>query len=628
MNNGAFGENFPYSNFHDLNMDWIIKIAKDFLDQYTGIQDTITTGLTEITEKGEEIEALLQEWYSTHSADIETQLQDAITEFNTEAQNIINQLIQTIPSDYTALSTAVANLRATLFNVENGYITNAGVYTEASGFYCTPMIPLHMVKGVTFEDTQISYHIHFFDSSFAQTRVYASDNWNTFSLIPESSSEKYARIWSQASSAQAFANNIKIEWIEDRPDFIFPAIWFNGFLSNAGTFSYSAFHSVSSLIPIELIESFTVMTGKTVNIHYFDKNKTQLSRASLTEGTYNKITYPNKTAYIRIWTKESNYNNIDNTVVLKYGNDKTQTLVVFGDSWSDNDPAHTTYRKWTTHIKESNKFKLYNYSQNGSTVMGDTGVYGQNGNIQGQVNQFMSDQIDKVDTFIIFAGLNDFRSGTEWGYVAVKLESFINTLKSAYPSARVIYIANHQVFITKEQLTYFNNIAYFMRRVDRIEAFTTFGWLGANMYLDDNAHPTNEGYKCIFSNILSILLGGTIYYVTNTYMPTPAPGGLSIRIVERWTDGYPIYSTKFTAYSEAMNRTHTFSITTSEQKLCASVPFIMQALKTDNINVKTAILEDTTDETFDTQYKLNTTNTILLRTPDTNAGTYMTESWT
>ena len=27
MNGGAFGENFPYSNFHDLNMDWIIKIA-------------------------------------------------------------------------------------------------------------------------------------------------------------------------------------------------------------------------------------------------------------------------------------------------------------------------------------------------------------------------------------------------------------------------------------------------------------------------------------------------------------------------------------------------------------------------------------------------------------------------
>ena len=55
MNNGAFGENFPYSNFHDLNMDWIIKIAKDFLDQYTHIQEIIEQGKTDIqnlTEQG------------------------------------------------------------------------------------------------------------------------------------------------------------------------------------------------------------------------------------------------------------------------------------------------------------------------------------------------------------------------------------------------------------------------------------------------------------------------------------------------------------------------------------------------------------------------------------------------
>ena len=55
MNTGAFGEGFPYTNFHDLNMDWIIKIAKDFLDQYTHIQETITNGensLTTLTTEG------------------------------------------------------------------------------------------------------------------------------------------------------------------------------------------------------------------------------------------------------------------------------------------------------------------------------------------------------------------------------------------------------------------------------------------------------------------------------------------------------------------------------------------------------------------------------------------------
>ena len=63
MNNGAFGENFPYSNFHDLNMDWIIKIAKDFLDQYTHIQETIDTGLENLDNKAEELENLLQQQF-------------------------------------------------------------------------------------------------------------------------------------------------------------------------------------------------------------------------------------------------------------------------------------------------------------------------------------------------------------------------------------------------------------------------------------------------------------------------------------------------------------------------------------------------------------------------------------
>lgn len=118
MNNGAFGENFPYSNFHDLNMDWIIKIAKDFLDQYTNIQETIQTGLDDLDAKATELEGLLQDWYDTHSSDIAQQLANAITELNTVITQRYNQLvanidqkaaetIASIPDDYTALSNAV-----------------------------------------------------------------------------------------------------------------------------------------------------------------------------------------------------------------------------------------------------------------------------------------------------------------------------------------------------------------------------------------------------------------------------------------------------------------------------------------------------------------------------------------
>ena len=32
-----FGENFPYTNFHDLNMDWILKVVKKFNDEYPDV---------------------------------------------------------------------------------------------------------------------------------------------------------------------------------------------------------------------------------------------------------------------------------------------------------------------------------------------------------------------------------------------------------------------------------------------------------------------------------------------------------------------------------------------------------------------------------------------------------------
>lgn len=130
MSNGAFGENFPYSNFHDLNMDWIIKIAKDFLDQYTHIQEVIANGeeslqtitaegLQSLQDKATALEALLQQWYNEHSEDIAEELASAISEFSTEAQSIVDQVVQSIPSDYSNLSTYAMQVYPALGNNDN-----------------------------------------------------------------------------------------------------------------------------------------------------------------------------------------------------------------------------------------------------------------------------------------------------------------------------------------------------------------------------------------------------------------------------------------------------------------------------------------------------------------------------
>ena len=132
MNTGAFGENFPYSNFHELNMDWIVKIAKDFLDQYTSIQETIDTGLESLNDKAVELEELLQAWYDTHSQDIATMLTEALLELNTQlttnmtlfdrhAEQKATETIATIPDDYTTLFNTVSSINDVLteFNSNN-----------------------------------------------------------------------------------------------------------------------------------------------------------------------------------------------------------------------------------------------------------------------------------------------------------------------------------------------------------------------------------------------------------------------------------------------------------------------------------------------------------------------------
>lgn len=173
MNNGAFGENFPYSNFHDMNMDWIIKIAKDFLDQYTHIQEVITNGeeslqnlttegLEQLQTKADALETLLQQWYDTHSEDIEEQLRNALQDltntseitlatFTQQANLKAAETLDTIPEDYSKLShkvNAIIDNRNMLFNAtkhENAYYDTI---PHESTDYCYFEIPV--ISGTTY----------------------------------------------------------------------------------------------------------------------------------------------------------------------------------------------------------------------------------------------------------------------------------------------------------------------------------------------------------------------------------------------------------------------------------------------------------------------------------------------
>lgn len=187
-------ENFPYTNFHELNLDWIIKIAKDFLDQYTHIQEVIADGeqsLTDITNQGlsdlenkkNELENLLNEWYESHSEDIANQLADAledinnllsevlssittaknsaISDFNNRAEQKAIETIASIPDDYSSLANEVQTFSSLLGGnldvlsntdfVNNYYYDITGtIHNDTNPWKTTNFIPVGNNKAVLY----------------------------------------------------------------------------------------------------------------------------------------------------------------------------------------------------------------------------------------------------------------------------------------------------------------------------------------------------------------------------------------------------------------------------------------------------------------------------------------------
>ena len=176
-------ENFPYSDMHQLNLDWIIKIAKDFLDQYTHIQELIQNGETSISEltetsladldeKAAHLEQLLQAWYDTHSAELAAQIaeglssittaeQQAIALFTTQANTRAEAAIASIPQDYSTFYANALTLRNLLTDQSDLNTTlETGIY-----FYNTNSLPDHLPTNVSVGGMVLVYKR---DSSYTQ----------------------------------------------------------------------------------------------------------------------------------------------------------------------------------------------------------------------------------------------------------------------------------------------------------------------------------------------------------------------------------------------------------------------------------------------------------------------------
>ena len=238
--NGPYGEKFPYTNFHDLNLDWVIKIAKDFLDQYTHIQDLIDQGIIDIGNKTDEglaalqdkydtLEGLLDAWYNEHSEDIADQLADALADLNAwynEHQNYLDsyltssisafnraadqkaaQTLESIPDDYTALGNAVTALvhEAETENIQfvasisDHYVKTDGtlgenVHIRVSDYIYVPDDAIGFEMYVLYGDTGISPAAACYDKDKTFIQAYGSANHtNGYKSFNLPANAKYVR---------------------------------------------------------------------------------------------------------------------------------------------------------------------------------------------------------------------------------------------------------------------------------------------------------------------------------------------------------------------------------------------------------------------------------------------------
>ena len=355
MNTGIFGEGFPYSNFHDLNMDWIIKIAKDFLDQYThiqeiiangeqSIQDLTASGLSDLQDKADELEALLQAWYDTHSNDIANQLASALQSMNTALTNMINtfnqsavdkaqETLESIPQDYTDLYNRVViqgehitdllnrGMDINKFNVKTvttGYsIGTDGELRENASYCVSDYIP---VKPSTSYTVTNGVNRAFFDANKEYISGLAYSEPTTFTTP---STAKYMRLSPRIVDSATFMvteqglypsvyvpynEQINNQYIVDiLRDFLFnklfnssnlfdPTKVINGYaLRTDGGTSENSSYCISEYIPIK--ENTVYIVSESTNRCFYDIDKTFIS--SLAYSTPAKFTTPANAVYMR-----------------------------------------------------------------------------------------------------------------------------------------------------------------------------------------------------------------------------------------------------------------------------------------------------------------------------------------
>ena len=130
----GFINQFPYSDFHELNLDWVIKQTKNSLDRIVKLEEEMAE--IELVTK-EQIEIMIEQAINSNNLKIAQQLQTLHTQITGEYQTYVN-------NRYNQLKTYLDNQDVYYDNLAKGYadqaLIQANAYTDSQVLGYTMMI--------------------------------------------------------------------------------------------------------------------------------------------------------------------------------------------------------------------------------------------------------------------------------------------------------------------------------------------------------------------------------------------------------------------------------------------------------------------------------------------------------
>ena len=180
-------------------------------------------------------------------------------------------------------------------------------------------------------------------------------------------------------------------------------------------------------------------------------------------------------------------------------------LIIFGDSWSDNTVTDSI---WGAIVGEKLNLTVENYAKNAGYMYGNNAI-----DLPSRVTDYLESDSDKtkVKYIIIMGGINDYRHNITLNNLVSSLTTQITRLEENCPQAKIVYISNCEYPYDISQGVYWTGVHELLRINTSIATLNLFNIIGKGAFNTSNYfHLTQNGYRLLASNIVSLLTGGEI----------------------------------------------------------------------------------------------------------------------